>query len=343
MNVQDPEIAVTGSGNVYVTFDQGATKSGQQDAVMIAKSTDCGKTFSKPSQVTTFITYTAQDVVAAQPIPPPVSRPDDPKSEDAVSSPGSLARDCGDFSNACASGFTFFRRSTAPRSTADQSDRTHDWIYIVYDATKPGTQVDTGNTYGSISPGTGSQSGIFFLRYDGNTRTSTTPVLIDNQALGHQIFPDISADGGYLHAIWWDSRNDLTYSAARPVGNDAAGHTFASLDVYRARSTDGGLTWTNKSRLTTVASNPNYEQFSNRTVPFAGDYLWVTSVGAVAFSTWTDWRNTVAGTDPREPGATDGADVRQCRTYDATAKVWSGDQCPHAGGLDQNIYGAPLP
>jgi hypothetical protein len=89
-----------------------------------------------------------------------------------------------------------------------------------------------------------------------------------------------------------------------------------------------------------VTTNPNYEQFSNRTVPFAGDYLWVTSLGSFSFTTWTDWRDTVPGTDPREAGASedsDNADVKQCRVF--SGGVWSGDLCPHAGGLDQNIYG----
>ena len=97
--------------------------------------------------------------------------------------------------------------------------------------------------------------------------------------------------------------------------------------------------------VTDALSNPNYEQFANRTVPFAGDYLWVTSSGATAFGVWTDWRDTVQGPDPRETteDEDDGsADVKQCRTFDA-ATGWSGDTCPHAGGLDQNIYGATAP
>ena len=58
----------------------------------------------------------------------------------------------------------------------------------------------------------------------------------------------------------------------------------------------------------------------------------------------TDWRNTVAGTDPRErtedeDGRT--ADVRQCRTF--TNGAWSSDLCPRDGGLDQNIYGDLTP
>ena len=44
------------------------------------------------------------------------------------------------------------------------------------------------------------------------------------------------------------------------------------------------------------------------------------------------------------------ADVVQCRTLvtttgkkGATSSAWTGDTCPHAGGLDQNIYGDLAP
>ena len=88
-------------------------------------------------------------------------------------------------------------------------------------------------------------------------------------------------------------------------------------------------------------------------MPFAGDYLWVTSLGSTAFGVWTDWRDTVAGTDQREtlpdPDAGN-ADVVQCRTSSVVTDkkgnqttVFSGDMCPHAGGLDQNIYGDKTP
>ena len=94
-------------------------------------------------------------------------------------------------------------------------------------------------------------------------------------------------------------------------------------------------------------------QFDNRTVPFAGDYLWVTSLGNFAFGTWTDWRNTRQGPDPREgTGDEDGAsaDVYQCRIVvdvpvakGQTIKSWSSDRCPHSGGLDQDIFGDLAP
>ena len=67
----------------------------------------------------------------------------------------------------------------------------------------------------------------------------------------------------------------------------------------------------------------------------------MTSLGDFAFGVWTDWRNTVSGSDPREGAAedNDGADAHQCRTFDASSNNWSGDQCPRDGGIDQDVYG----
>src|SRR5256714_2661083 len=318
-DVQFPDISVTHNGHIYVTFRQFGSKQ-NPDAVAVAKSTDCGKTFAPPSLITTFTASDAQDVRDPASPSVPQSQLDDPGFEDDTAA-GGTARDCGDFSDHCLSGFTFFRRDTQVRSTADQADASHEWIYIVYDGTKPGTVVTSTSPYSSAGTGKVGQAATFFLRYDGAAGSHPSPVVIDNQATGHQVFPDISADGGVLHALWWDSRLDPCYSVQRPIGNCDNRSTDASLDVFAAKSTDRGTTWTGKARVTDVSTNPNYEQFDNRAVPFAGDYLWVTSLGDFSYGVWTDWRNTVAGTDPRET-ATDpdagNADVVQCRTTSTT-------------------------
>jgi hypothetical protein len=184
---------------------------------------------------------------------------------------------------------------------------------------------------------------VYFVRYNGATGAATAPKLIDNEAVGHQLFPDIAVDGGVLHALWWDSRNDPAYSPARPVGNESDGTVVRSLDVFASTSTDRGDSWTTAVRLTDVTTNPNYEQFDNRQVPFAGDYLWIDAQHGQTFGTWTDWRNTVAGSDPREPASdATGGDVRQCRTLQSDGS-WGPDTCPRDGGLDQNIYGDHTP
>jgi hypothetical protein len=342
-SVQDADIAVTHSGNVYVTWNAERGPADSDEAIEYAKSTDCGRTFGPVRTVVTYTTYEAQDVGAPTPAPAQTRGDDPPSAEDEEAS-GSLARDCGDFDAACASGYTFFRRATQSRSTADQKAGDES-VYVVYDPSKPGTQVQTGTTYGSIRPGVGSQSGVYFVRLDGATGRVTTPQPIDPQSRGHQLFPDIAVEGGGLHVLWWDSRLDPQYSRTRPIGNDAAGNVYPSLDTFGAASSDRGAHWTTGTRMSDVTTNPNYEQFSDRTVPFAGDYLWISAVGDTTYGTWTDWRDTVAGTDQREAGDDDtdaGADVLQCRTGDASSG-FSSDLCPRNGGLDQNIYGDKTP
>jgi hypothetical protein len=349
-DVQFPDIAVTGNSNLYLVFRSFASGRGPEgNSLYYVKSTNCGATFSRPKVLQDFIANDAQDESSPE-AAPRQTRADDPNSGDKDAAEAGTARDCGDFADACTSGYTFFRRDTQPRATADQFDTAHaDRFYVVYDASK-GPIVDTGSTYGTNGPGKGSQAAIYFLRVNGASGAKFGPNVIDNEAAGHQVFPDISADNpdsgsrGTLHTIWWDSRNDECYSVTRPIGNCDDLTTVPSLDAWAAVSGNYGTSW-DSSRVSDVTTNPNYEQFDNRAVPFAGDYLYVSSVNDFSYGVWTDWRDTVQGVDPREdPEDEDAttADVHQCRTQD-TSGAWSGDLCPHDGGIDQNIYGDLTP
>ncbi len=320
--LQGPDIAITGNGHVYVTFRQFAAQGQQQNAIMVVSSRDCGRTFSPARELTRFIPYEYADLNVS----------------------GSQARDCGDAQNACQSGFTFPRNGTLPRSTADQSDAEHEWVHIVWEATVPGSVVPTGTTFGSTGvPGEGGQGAIYYARYDGATGMLSEPQRIAPEQVGHQLFPDVAVADGTLHALWWDSRNDPTYAKQRPVGNEADGDVVAGLDVYASSKPVDGGSWSGAMRLSDVTTNPDYEQFDGRTVPFAGDYLWISSAGGTTFGTWTDWRDTVPGVDQRETTPDEsGADVLQCREPKAGGGL-TGDRCPRDGGLDQNIYGDLAP
>jgi hypothetical protein len=76
--------------------------------------------------------------------------------------------------DACQSGYTFFRRTTSAQSKADQTDKITESIFTVYGATITGTEVASGTSYGSIAPETASQSGAYFVRYDGVSGVVTT-------------------------------------------------------------------------------------------------------------------------------------------------------------------------
>ena len=323
-DMQGPDISITSNGHVYVTFGQIEAQGHQPSAVDLVASSDCGRTFSPPRQLTTFQGMGVTDVDVS----------------------GRRARDCGD-APACRSGYTFFRADTGPRSTADQA-AAGELVHVVYEAIVPGSEVPTGTTFGwTDESGVGGQSAIYYLTFDGATGAVSRPATIDLEPASQQLFPDVSVDAGTVHALWWDSRNDANNDASsfrqRPVGNDASGHVAPALDVYAATRPVAGGTWTTAQKMSDITTNPNYEQFSGRTVPFAGDYLWIDSKLGVTYGTWTDWRNTVGGTDQRETTVDEtGADVLQCRTTLASGTV-TGDTCPRAGGLDQNIYGDLAP
>jgi hypothetical protein len=124
-------------------------------------------------------------------------------------------------------------------------------------------------------------------------------------------------------------------AAANPPGGLSTG---AAIQSVYANSANGGDTWT--TPFISTAYPLNWEQFGNRDVPFFGDYNYISAVGSTVLMNWADGRDTVSGTDPRYTNGdgTDGFDVHQCRTQDATG-AWSADTCPNAGGLDQQIWG----
>ena len=322
-DVQLPEISITGNGHVYVTYGQFEDSGQQVDGIGVVRSTDCGQTFSRPATITNVEAMGLTDAQLG----------------------GGSARDCGDgIGIGCESGYTFFRADTGPRATADQADTAHEWVYLAYEAIVPGTEVDTGTTFGwADERGAGGQSSVYYVRYDGAVGTHTTPERIAPIVDGQQLYPDLAVDAGTVHALWWDTRNDVNNDATsmlvRPPGNDAHGNVGPSFDVYAAtRPIDGGG-WSSDVRLTDMTSNGQWEQFAGRTVPFGGDYLWIDSKNGTTFGTWTDWRNTLPGTDMRETQQDEtGADVLQCR-FDTGGGVISGDTCPRDGGLDQDIYG----
>jgi hypothetical protein len=354
-NVQFADIAITHSGNVYVVWVSDNT-------VAYTRSTDCGATFSPQRTLVDFIPNSASDV--SEPQGQRGNGPADQEpgwAQEAGTAQGD-ARDCGSLYDHCQSGYTFFRRDTQVRASADQTGGGEN-VYIVYDATIPSTVTDANSTYSTVPGDMVGQAGIYFLRMNGDTGLHSQPRLIDpsdmNSGVGHQIFPDINVDQGSMHAIWWDSRNDPAYDVHRPIGNDSSGHVYPSLDAFGASAAvSGNPSWTIE-RLSDVTTAPNYEQFDVRAVPFAGDYLYISSVGSFSYGVWTDWRDTVGATaghdDLREADNPDEddtgtaefagsvpADVYQCRQLLTDGTV-SADTCPRDGGLDQNIYGDLTP
>lgn len=352
---QFADIAVTSDGTVYVVWNGfvGNRGAGGRDAMLYVKSTDGGKHFTRPKVAADFDGFDAADTAgdpgaAAEAHEQAFETADGPESDAEPNSAGD-SRDCGSGPFACLSGFTFFRHNSQPHITADPKGDPNT-LWMVYDASVPSTEVASTSTYNTApvaADGTlqVAQGSIYLTKSTNGGQTWSTPTRMAPEAAGHQLFPDINADGGKLFAMWYDSRNDLGYSVQNPPGNatarDASGFHLPTLglDTYGASSTDGGTTWS-QTKMSTQTQMPNYEMFGDRRVPFQGDYNYVSSVNAFGYGTWTDTREVRPGDDPRYDGG-EGFDVFQCRT-EGPPGSFGADTCPNSGGLDQDIYGAGL-
>jgi len=317
-SVQGCDIAVEGDGDVYVTFRTFNDSSVPgANALFFVRSTDGGASFSTPKKIRNITPYNPLD--------------------------GS--RDCGDGAELCPTGFVFARVPLEPRSTADQNAETNG-VYLVYNEVAADSIVPSGTSYNSAGAGKVGRSVVYVVASTDDGANWGPPVAVEPSLAdpGHQFFPDIDALNGTLAVVWQDSRSDPCHSVQLPMGNTAGATSCGTniVDTYVASSIDGGANWSSL-KVSDVAHQPQYEMFGNRQVPFQGDYNWVsivdTGAGLEAYVTWTDNRDVLAGTDPREAGPVDGFDVWQCRVLQPDGVTYGPDLCPNAHGVDQNIYG----
>jgi hypothetical protein len=358
---QECDIAVTRTGTVFVTWRQYEFRANQgqqqRDAIAWVRSTDGGASFTKPAVAHEFIHWDMGDEVA-NPVANGQARYESCLAADGTlggcegPEPKQSARDCGDGPFLCQTGYVFGRVNSAPRNAADPVAGEGDELYVVVEATVPGTQRPTGTTYGTVVPGTASQGSIYFTKTENGGRTWSPLTRVDPQPKGNQFYPDIDANGGKLHVVWQDTRIDTAtgpdghwstvpfenqHTAANPPGSISSA---AGVESFYSTSANGGASWT-----TTVASSVayklNWEQFGNRDIPFFGDYNYISAVGSKVLLTWADGRDVVPGTDPRYTNGdgTDGFEVFQTRTCTGTPPSCGADTTPNAGGLDQNIWG----
>jgi hypothetical protein len=346
-------------GNVYVAWSQ-YDGFAPNNAVLFSRSTDHGLTFSNPIRVTLVALGTASfadlavgpdgAVYLAFLTYPSSSNPSSDvwlsKSTDGGVSFGQAAHvatielfdssqfsgngatDCGDGPFACPTGLTFSRFFSAPAVAVDATG-----VHVVWGAELPSGQAK-----------------IFVRNSPNGTSWPAPATTLDTVAMGHQWTPDIAAGNGVLSVVFYDSRADPAYSPSLPPGDTAEGTNSGNVvNTFVARSSNGGTTWS-ETQITSVGSNFNWETHGSRRDGFWGDYIYISAAGGTVMAAWTDSRDLVPGTDPREVGADDdhdGFDVYQPCTYvpnDINAASYSSptidDPCLSQGGLDQNIYAA---
>ena len=349
----DQSVGTETAGNVYVAW---ARYPGQaaNNVVFFTRSSDGGRTFSKPQRLTqgraeeqfadiavgpqgnVYVTY--REIAHQGPTENRIrivrstdggqsfTRPVTVASIDPFDSTDFGPDTCGDGPFACENGLTYARFSSLSAVAADAGG-----VHVVWSA-----RDEDG------------QAKIFARNSADGLSWSDPAAPLDSVPDGHQIFPDIASAGGALSVVFQDSRGDPAYSPDLPPGNTAAGvNSGDHLNAFVARSTDGGSTWT-ETQASTAGSNPNWEVRSSARSPFFGDYNYASAAGSAVAAVWTDTRDLVPGSDPRETGEDDDADgfdgFQTCvwtpNDIDAISyeSPTIADPCLSQGALDQNIY-----
>ncbi|MBA3424997.1 MAG: exo-alpha-sialidase [Rubrobacter sp.] len=334
-SVQGCDIAIEGDGNVYVTYR--TYPIGKRGAgLAFNRSTDGGVSFSRTRLIRNIAEYFPSDG----------------------------ERDCGDGPYVCPTEYVFHRVPLEPRVTADQSGELPG-VYLTYNAIWPGSREPSKTSYESADPGTVGQSLVYVIRTTSNGASWSQPKAVDPNSKGHQFFSDIDAHRGEVAVVWQDSRTDPAYSVQRPIGNTAAAKSppgTNEVNSFFSHSTNG-TAWAASTKVSSTGHQSEYEMFGSRDIPFHGDYNWISLANTDpddpnsplrAYMSWTDNRDVVPGTDPREEEQ-DGFDVLQCRVdlgentqsrddgpLARRDAPFTGDNCGNGGGLDQNIYGSSL-
>jgi hypothetical protein len=346
------------NGNVYVLWAQYPGQSGN-NTLHFSRSTDHGETFSKPVRITQGLSeeqyadaavgpdgtlYVTYRTIAHQSSTEDgiwlVRSTDGGESFsapqlvagitpfDSTQFSGNGSDTCGDGPFACPSGLTFARFSSQSAVVADATG-----VHVVYSA-----EMANG------------QAKIFVRNSPDGSSFPSPATTLDAAPSGHQFFPDIASGGGTIAVVFQDSRSDPAYSPDLPPGDTAAGVNSGNVvHAVLARSADG-VSWT-EQQLSGQGSNPNWEVRNSVRTPFFGDYNYVSAVGNTVQAVWSDSRDLVPGSDPRETGADDDADgfdgFQTCTWVpnDIDAAAYSSptiaDACLSQGALDQNIYIGP--
>src|SRR6266545_4085263 len=303
-------------GNVYVCWARYTGVAGN-NGVFFSRSTDGGETYSQPQKISDSIHGSQFCDIAVT-------------SDGTVFvawrqfefNMGQLQRDAVAWTKSTDGGATFAKPAVAKE-------------FVHWDV-GDGSARDCGDGPSAC------ESGYVFFRENSQVRITADPTDTTHPGAAYVVF-NATVPGT-------ETPTGSTYETVEPgVGSQG--------QIYFIKTSNGGADWSAPARITpnlgrswterlvsSAAQMPQYEQFSNRDVPFFGDYNYISAVGDTVFMTWTDQRDpaeTKPGTDPRYTNGdgTDGFDVHQCRVQ-STDGSWSPDNCPNAGGLDQNIFGA---
>ncbi|MDJ0273115.1 MAG: exo-alpha-sialidase [Aigarchaeota archaeon] len=150
--------------------------------------------------------------------------------------------------------------------------------------TNPANSNEAYIVFGAVGANPGDLSDIYFSKsVDGGATWSKPKRINDDLTQRNQFFPTMAVSpNGTIHIMWGDMRDDPDNYR---------------YHIYYTRSTDGGTTFMENSRVTDYPSNPAYG------IPqFVGDYWGIAATNTDVYMVWTDSRAGFRGAPNQDIG-----------------------------------------
>jgi hypothetical protein len=187
---------------------------------------------------------------------------------------------------------------------------------------------DANGVYVAWQGRNGASGSDVFVSRSKTNGSSWEPAVIPNASVpGHQLMPALSAAGGALSVLWYDSRSEPAFTPAGPVtGQCPAGATTqvacTGMDVFydQASTTAAGpLAFGADLLVTDHSFNPNTYGSIKAITPFIGDYIAIAATATTAYAVWTDNRDVNPTLNAMEDAsvATDPPALINARSRDA--------------------------
>jgi hypothetical protein len=268
-------------GNVYVSWTRFSSQGSQ---IMFARSSDGGRSFERAIALSPpghFVQGSIPRVGPNGEVYVAWRDFNTPGIFVSKSTDGGRTFGADGVSNVQAAGIEFIGQD-APRATCQGRRILNGYIDAGFEF--PSMAVSPGNgevyiVYNSNPPGV-DQADVYFVRSSDGGRSWSEPVrLNDDRTTSDQFMPAVAvAEDGTVAAIWYDRRNDSKN---------------LKMDIYMARSHDGGRTWLPNERVTTTMFDvpPLGPNFDVVRPCYMGDYIDIAADAQNFYLIWGDNRN----------------------------------------------------
>ncbi|HEY8808359.1 MAG TPA: sialidase family protein [Candidatus Limnocylindria bacterium] len=262
-------------GRVYITWTQFRDIPGAAEPVMVVYSTDAGLTWSRPNQLSIAQNYAFGGRQGS------TVRTGPDGTVYVIWEDSDLNGYKQVLQTSTDGGLTWSKTITIARNK-DIADPIPGANFRTDSFASAGVNQTTGAVYVAWSNAASGSGRIVVSKGTNQGRTWSAPVTVSTATEGYAFFQglDVAPNG----------RIDIGYQALIAVNPATYGTGNAKIDSYYVSSSNGGLTWSAPTKISSRSSDPAASAQNNLALQFWGDYNTLASTNDTALFIYTDTR-----------------------------------------------------